>query len=170
MSPPPLRSFEDAHYSAPAATGATDAIEAALGLAVPEPLAAFLAVSDGAAFMERTHGFLAHFPDGQVPAVLQWLHGAEEIVEQTKLWRAPSGWSGDGGPCLPHRMIVFGSAVDDFDRGVLLVDLRSEAVLPGAVVYRRMGFDPALSELGTPAGFGYVAPDVRSFLELLGMR
>lgn len=166
--PPPLRRFEDALYAPPAAPDAVAAIERALGLPPPEPLAAFLTEADGAAFMEPGHRFVARFPDGEVTAILQWLYGAAEIAAQTALWRAPTAWSGDGAPCLPHRMIVIGAAVDDFDQGVLLSDLRDEAVLPGAVIYRRVGFDPALAEGGMAMGWGYVAPDLRAFLEFLG--
>lgn len=158
-------SIAGAEFAPPAPPEQRAAIAATLGVTPPKSLEAFLAQSDGAAFMEPGHTFTAHFPGGPVTAILQWLHGAAEIVAQTGIWRAPSPWL--GAPALPRPMLVIGSAVDDLDRGVLLVDLREEAVVPGAVVYRRLGFDPSLADAGLRDGFGYVAPDLDLFLVAL---
>jgi hypothetical protein len=156
----------EALLAPPAKADAVAALGEALGVPVPETLAAFLARSNGGAFMEAAHAFTAHFPDGQVQPVVQWLYNAGEIARQTALWHAPSPWT--DGPALPRHVIVVGSAADDFDQGIVIIDARKEATLPGMVCYRRLGFDPALSDLGDFAAHGFVAPDFGAFLRQIG--
>lgn len=162
---PPPEPAPGAEYAAPATAEQIAAIEAKLGVAAPETLAAYLARSNGAAFMEPAHRFTSYFPDGEVEATLQWLFDVAEIVAQTELWRSPLTWTGE--PGLPRQMLVIGTALDDVDRGILALDLRAQSPISGAVTYRRLGFDPALSSAGDLGAHGFVAADLDVFLHRL---